>query len=329
MSLRIGIAGAGQAGERHAFGFASCDGAELIALADLDLARAQAVAEPYRARALSDWRALLDLDLDILVIALPHHLHVAGAEAAAEAGVHLLMEKPIANTMAGGRRIVEVCRDAGVQLGIGFVHRFREELQIARRWLDEGLVGTGWLARETMSGRARPDRPDWLQHRRSAGGGVLMYNAIHGIDRLRWLLGSEVAEVTAHTQRFAPDSEVEQGVAALLRFESGAVATLSSGAPSYPSLPGWETDLYGSEGQLRIRTRAWAEVSSEQRRERIDTSHLGERTPHYNFARQAAAFVAAVRGERPLAVTAADGLASLEVALAIYHSAETGSTISL
>jgi predicted dehydrogenase len=327
--LRVGVAGAGQAGERHASGFASCADAELIAVADLDLARATAVAEPYRARALTDWRDLLDLELDILVVALPHHLHLEPAEAAAAAGVHLMMEKPIANTLEEGRRIVAACERAGVQLTIGFVHRFREELQVARRWLDEGAIGTPTMARETMGGRARPDRPGWLQHKHSAGGGVLMYGAIHGVDRLRWLLASEVAEVTAHTRRFDPRAEVEQGVAALLRFDSGAVATLSSGAPPYPALPGWETDLYGSEGQLRILTRAWAELSSDRRQERVDTADIERRTPHYNFARQAEAFVTAIREQRPPAVSAEDGLKALEVALGIYRSAEAGTTVAL
>jgi predicted dehydrogenase len=329
VSLRIGVAGAGQAGERHAIGFAGCDGAEVVGVADLDLERATAVAAPHGARALTDWRDLLDLDLDVLVVALPHHLHLEPAETAAAAGVHLLMEKPIATTLDEGRRIVEVCERAGVKLTIGFVHRFREEVQAAKRWIDEGALGTPLMAHETMAGRARPDQPGWLQLRSSAGGGVLMYGGIHGIDRLRWLLGSEAVEVTAHTRRFDGEGDVEQGVAALIRFASGAVATLANSAPGYPALPGWGTDLYGSAGQLRIHTRARAELSSEGRSERIDSADLGAQSPHYNFGRQAEAFLAALRGEAPLAVTAADGLATLEIALAIYRSADLGETVTL
>ena len=129
MSLRVGIAGAGQAGDHHAVGFAATEGAEVVAIADLNESVARSVAEPCGAEVVSDWRALLDFDLDILVVALPHNLHLEPAQAAAERGVHVLMEKPLATTLEDGQRIVEVCRQADVKLTISFVHRFREELQ--------------------------------------------------------------------------------------------------------------------------------------------------------------------------------------------------------
>ncbi len=331
MSLRVGIAGAGQAGDHHAVGFAATEGAEVIAIADLNEAVARSVAEPCGAEVVSDWRALLDFDLDILVVALPHNLHLEPAQAAAERGVHVLMEKPLATTLEDGQRIVEACRQADVKLTISFVHRFREELQLARQWLDQGEIGTPQVARETMGGQRGAQQPRWIEERLASGGGVLMYGAVHGIDRLRWLLGSDVASVTAHTRRFTPGGEVEESVVALLTFASGAVATINSNSPHYRAQPRfWETELYGSKGLLRLRTRQWAEVSNDSRVERIDTHPLSEELgPHYNFGRQAAAFVAAIREDREPDVTAADGLRSLEVALAIYRSTEIGETVTL
>ena len=82
MSLRVGIAGAGQAGDHHAVGFAATDGAEGVAIADLNEELARSVADRYGARAVTDWRSMLDLELDILVVALPHNLHLEPAEAA-------------------------------------------------------------------------------------------------------------------------------------------------------------------------------------------------------------------------------------------------------
>ena len=132
MALRVGIIGAGQAGERHAVGFAACRGAELVSVADVAENRAVALANRFEATPYTDWREMFNADLDILVVSLPHNMHVAPAEASAERDVHVLTEKPIATTMADAERIVEVCKKADVNLTISFVHRFREEPQTAR-----------------------------------------------------------------------------------------------------------------------------------------------------------------------------------------------------
>ena len=131
----MGIIGAGQAGERHAVGFAATEGADVVGIADIVEGRGIALAERFGATPFTDWRHMLDAGLDILIVSLPHNLHVAPAEAAAAQGVHVLMEKPIATTIADGERIVEACKGGGVKLTISFVHRFRDELQTARRWI--------------------------------------------------------------------------------------------------------------------------------------------------------------------------------------------------
>ena len=331
MTLRVGIIGAGQAGERHAVGFATCRGANLVGMADVVEDRAAALANRFEATPYTDWRDMLEAGLDILVVSLPHNLHVAPAEAAAERGVHVLMEKPIATTLADAERIVRVCKDADVKLTVSFVHRFREELQTARGWLEQGLIGTPQVVRETMGGQRGDHLPKWVTRKEIAGGGVLMYSAIHGLDRLRWLVGSEVVKVTAEARTYSPDTEVEDGVVALLTFANGVAATLNTNAPAYRAQPAhWETELYGDKGLLRIRTRQFAEVSNDEVLEREDTAHLSDELgPHYNFARQAQAFVDAVREDKEPGITSEDGLRALELALAIYRSAEMGETVKL
>jgi predicted dehydrogenase len=329
--MHVGIIGAGQAGGRHAAGFAATGEARLVGVADLAVERASKLAEQHGARAYSDWRYLLEEPLDILVVCLPHNLHVAPAEAAAAQGVHVLMEKPLATTLADAARIVEVCRSGKVKLTVSFVHRFRDELRAMKGWLDAGEIGVPHLARETMASPRGPHHPGWLSSREMAGGGVLMYSAVHGLDRLRWLLGSEVARVTAETRRFAAEAEVEDGVTALLVFENGVSATLSASAPSYRTEPAhWDTEVWGDAGVARVRTRNWAELSNDRRLEHLTAPEVTDTAlPHYNFARQAAAFMAACREDAEPAVTGEDGLKALEVALAIYRSAETGETIQL
>ena len=328
MTLRVGIIGAGQAGERHAIGFAAARGAAVTAVADAVPARAEALAARWSAHAYDDWRAMLHC-VDAVVVCTPHNLHVEPALAAAEQGVHVLMEKPLATNMDDGRRIVDACTRAGVALGLSFVHRFRDELQTAHGWISGGAIGRPLLASEIMNAQRGAHLPRWVSEREAAGGGVLMYSAIHAIDRLIWLLGQNVAAVTAHTTCFDPGAEVEDIAAALLSFDGGATATLSSSAPVYRSDHArWETEIHGSAGMLRVRTRHWAELSSDAQVVRVEALTGGKSAQeHYNFARQAQDFTDAVAAGRPPSVTGEDGLRALAVALAIYRSAETGTTV--
>jgi predicted dehydrogenase len=273
---------------------------------------------------------MMALPLDIVVVGLPHNRHVEATEAAAQQGVHVLMEKPIATTLEDGQRIVDLCAQAGVKLTTSFVHRFRDECQAARQWLDEGHIGVPQVVREVMNAPRKPELPDWVTHRETAGGGVLMYTAIHAVDRLRWLVGSEVTTVTGHTRRWDPQSEVEDGAAALLTFDNGAVATLTTNAPAYWAQPAvWETEFFGTKGMLRIGREA-VEVSSNRLQSRLETQTSASRLgPHYNFIRQAEAFVAAIQRDEQPVITAEDGLQALRIVMALYRSADKGETVTL
>jgi predicted dehydrogenase len=328
VSVRVGILGAGQAGERHAAGFAADPRADVVAVADLDATAAARVAQRVDAEAVSTAEDLVARGIDVLVVALPHHLHLEPTRLAARRGIHVLMEKPIATTLDDADAIVDACGASGVTLSVGFVHRYREEVARAKSWLSR--AGTLQVARESMASQRTPRHPAWLT-RRGSGGGVLLYGAIHGIDRLRWFLDSDVAEVTARTHRYAPDTEVEDGVAALLGFRSGASATLTANAPLYRAQPApWETEVYGSSAMVRVRTRAWAETSSDRGQDRYETDG-DPRTaaPHYNFGRQASAFLTAVQEGASPPVTGADGVRALEVCLAIQRSAAEGRTVAV
>src|SRR4051812_12666108 len=105
MVLRIGIIGAGQVGERHAIGFAATEGAVVCAIADVVLARAEALAARYGACAYDNWQTMLESGIDAVIVCTPHNLHVEPAVAAAALGIHVLMEKPIATTLDDGLTI--------------------------------------------------------------------------------------------------------------------------------------------------------------------------------------------------------------------------------
>jgi len=330
MSARIGIIGAGKAGERQARGFHVHPDATIVGIADLDRTRAANLAAEVGATAVEDWRDLLRAGIDVLVIATPHSLHVPPVEAAAAQGVHLLVEKPIATTIDDAQRIADVAGEAGVRLAVSFVHRFREEVQRAKAWL--AAAGAPQVSRETQASRRLASDPSWLTNAALAGGGVLMYSAIHGIDRLRWFHGEEVVSVHAITRRYAPDNdEVEDGIAMVLQFESGSTATLTANSPTYATAPSvWETEVHAKHAMVRVRTREFAETAhADGTVERYDAGNDEETArPHYNFERQAADLLDAISSNREPLANVQDGVRALEVCLAAYASAARGAPVA-
>lgn len=331
MNTRVAILGAGQAGERHAIGFAHVSSVDLVAVCDAELAKAEKLTRRYGGRAYQDWRSVIDLRPDALVVALPHNLHVEPVLMAAGRGIHILLEKPIANTMEEAQRILDACHFHGVKLMLGFVHRFRDEVLAAYGWLQEGRIGTPRAIFEKFGTQGSASSPEWLRSRESAGGGVLMYGAIHGVDRMRWLVGDEISDVSAMTRSFDDSEEVEQAAAAVLSFSQGALGSLLAASPTYAAgETTWDTEIYGTTGVIRIRTRSHATLTSEDSEDRVDapqgTSNVQK---HYNFVRQAKAFIDLTADRLSSTPSGVDGIRSLEVIRAIYDSAATGQSVHL
>lgn len=141
MKLRISTLGACQVGKRHAIGFSHPKGLQIVGFADLAEERGAALAKRFGGATYTDWQRLIDAGVDIVVIGLPHDNHVAPAETAAAAAAHVVMENVIATTMADAQQIVIACQRAEIMLTVSFVHYYRGDLQRARSWIDEELVG--------------------------------------------------------------------------------------------------------------------------------------------------------------------------------------------
>jgi predicted dehydrogenase len=261
--------------------------------------------------------------VDAASACVPHNLHLDVARAAARAGVHLLMEKPIANTLEEADEMIAAVEDAGVTMMIGFVHRFRTEVLEAKRLLEDQALGPPATAIDRFCSLGGAHPPAWVWRKAQAGGGVLMYGGIHAIDRLLWLLESPVVAVHARAHNYAGFGDVEDGLVALLEFGSGASAVLFENSPPYGRPGGWSTEVFGPEGALRIQTGEWVELTAASggfRHEAEDDLH---------FHREIDEFVAAVREGREPSVPAAAGRAALEVALAVYESDARGTPVTL
>lgn len=318
--LRVGIIGAGTAGGRHAAALARLGDARTTAVADPDAVRGGALAAQFGARHFPEagdgfWQAV-----DAVCVCPPHDRLATAALAAIERGKATLLEKPMALTLADADAIIAAASRSAVPLMVGFVHRFRAEVQAARRAVLDGLVGSPAFAVEHLISGGGPT-PGWIWRRDVAGGGVLLYNGVHGIDRLRWLLGREVTSVFARATATRA-TEVEDVLVATLGFGDVSASFVQHIGP-YPLPAGWRSELYGTGGALLISpdgslVQATADRTTVLRPERDD-----------RFLFQAREFVAAVRHQRPPAVTGEDGRAALAVALALYESAATGHVVPL
>jgi len=317
-SLTVAIVGAGQVGTQHARAFSQLGASvRVLGIADVDEQRATELASTYGGRAFTRYQELLELAPDIAVICLPHNLHLGAAVDAAQAGCHVLMEKPLAHTMEDARAIVDTCLSNGVLLTVSFVHRYRTELLKAKELITGGEIGTPAVAIDSFCSQGGRHVPGWVWRKSESGGGPLMYGAIHSLDRLRWLLDSEVEEVFARSVTYSQDVDVEDGLLATLAFANGCLATLIVNSPGYVVTPrSWDTEIFGSEARIRVRTREYLEYTSDFHAYRLDV------TRDDNFGAQAREFVAAIREGREPWITGEDGLRAQEVAMAIYRSAE-------
>ena len=218
MSVRLGVLGAGIIAKSFMEAAPDVADLEVAVICDVAVDAARALAEPHQIDWVTDYRSVLQDDsIQAVYIALPHHLHEEATIAAAEAGKHILLEKPMANSLQEADRMLAAQREAGVKLMIGFTHRFHSELETAKRLIDAGELGKLTLAIDVMT--TGGVIPGWFWQQSEAGGGVLHVNGAHSFDRLRWLMGSEISEIFAYAETYDPRKTVEDStvVCAALR----------------------------------------------------------------------------------------------------------------
>jgi len=240
---RIALLGCGRIAQRiHLPTLAALGNGELVAVAETDpQTRARSLAGRPTVAAFADYRELLDrCPVDATVICLPPALHAEAAIACFERGLHVYVEKPLAATVDQADAVIRAWKRAGTVGAIGHNLRFHPLVLQLRDAIARGEVGKV-IGALTVFGASLRALPDW-KRRRESGGGVLLDLVTHHVDLLRFVLGAEVAEVTATLRTV----ETEDDTAALtLRFENGPVASL------FASLVAVEEDrvaIYGEDG---------------------------------------------------------------------------------
>ncbi|WP_420101747.1 Gfo/Idh/MocA family protein [Bosea sp. (in: a-proteobacteria)] len=223
--VRIAVVGAGLIGRRHAEHVASEPRAALSAIVDPSPAGRQE-AERLGAPWFASFAEMLAAGRpEGVVIATPNQLHVAGGLEAIEVGIPAIVEKPLADNLAGAARLVVAAERAGVPLLTGHHRRYNPMVAKAKEILDSGRLGRVL----TLSGQfwlMKPDEYFEVPWRREEGAGPILLNLIHDIDLFRYLCG-EIVSVQALSSNAVRGHAVEETAAILLRFESGALGTVT------------------------------------------------------------------------------------------------------
>jgi predicted dehydrogenase len=340
--FRFGLIGTGGIAATHAAALDESDRATLVAASGGR--RAAAFCAQHGCGHEADPEALLDRgDLDGVILCTPSGVRRGLTVAAAERGLHVLVEKPLEVSVARGRAMIEACEAHGATLGVIFQSRFAPGVEAAAEAIHAGRLGAPVLGEVQVAWHRPPayyDSAAWRGTWSLDGGGALMNQGIHAVDQLLWLLG-EATEVSARaTRRRHEGIEVEDTLVAHVTFASGALATM---AVSTACAPGWDrrTEACGTEGSLRLvddRLTVWqpadgrpapAEAMAPEGGETGAGSPgptLSDFTLHQ---RQIEDFVDAVRAGRPPRVDGREGLRSLELVTAAYRSAHDGVAVRL
>lgn len=342
--LPIGLIGCGGAAVPVAQALAGSAVARLAAVHDVDAALARDLGERYGAACVDSLDALLASEgVQAVYIAVPHHRLAALAQRALEAGKHVLVEKPMALTLADADTLIALAEARGLALGVFYEMRHTSAHQQARSLVRGGALGEVTAVRlqtvidkspdywqRGLSGRSVSP---WRASQAQAGGGVVLMNTSHALDALRDVTGLEVARVAAETETWVPGVEVEDTAAATLRFNNGAVGSLFAGA--HLAGGGEEAfDLYGTQGQLRFShlyghgpllvflRRSWGGMAA-------GVWHSLPQTPVNAYALALDDFARAVLRGRPAPTGGRDARAVLAVILALYESAASRRVIEL
>ena len=342
--LRLGVIGAGLIGRRHiATALASSD-AELCGVADTLPRDDPAVASLPCGYFASHRELLASAKPDAVIIATPNRLHVPMGIDCARAGVAMIVEKPVADTVADACALLREAKRAGVPLLVGHHRRYHAQAQEARRIVADGRLGT-LVAASVLWATRKPDAYFDATWRTTAGGGPILINLIHEIDMLRFL-GGELASVSGLVSSAMRGFEVEDSAAVMFRFAGGALGTIlctdaalspwtiEQGLGENPAFRFTGENTYrlmGTRGALDFpNLRLWtsrdpAKVGWDQPLT-VEPVKTLDRDPYLEQVRH---LRAVIEGREAPVVSGADGARTLAATLAVHESARTGAPVDL
>lgn len=346
-TIRIGLVGSQFVSTIHCEALRAVPGAEIVAVTSATEGHARAFAERHGIRHwFTDYRKMYAMpELDMVVLGLPNDLHCDATVAAAEAGKHVVCEKPLCLNLAEADRMIEACRKARVKLMYAEELCFTPKYVRLKQLVDEGALGRVHLVKQAE----KHDGPhaSWFWDVRRSGGGVAMDMGCHAIEFFRWLLGGRQGGKAAVRSVYADMGTYMHGdrtrgddSTTLVLKMDGDVTAIAEESWAKPGGMDDRAEIYGSEGVAYADLLRGNAIHTYSKRgygyaiEKAGQTQgwsftIYEEAWNYGFPQEMAHFVSCVRDDRPPLCTGEDGRAVLEVLFAAYASAGQGRRVEL
>ncbi|CAA9553715.1 MAG: NADH-dependent dyhydrogenase [uncultured Thermomicrobiales bacterium] len=314
----------------HAEGYAGCVNsiphAELVAITDDDPERGRSAAAQFGATFEPDLATLLARDdIDAVIICSENVHHKRLTLAAAEAGKHVLCEKPLATTVEDAQAMIDVCARHGVKLQTAFPVRFNAATVALHDAVRSGQIGAPLAVNARNPGTCPMS---WFVEPELAGGGAVIDHTVHVVDALRWIFDAEFTDVYAEIDTRIHDIPADDTGLLMLTMSNGVPVSLDtswSRPVNWPIWGGVEIEVIGENGVLSLD--AYSDVI--EIAEIRGPSLAWEATQVSGDPEMVSAFIDAVRNDTPPPVTGEDGLRAVQVALGAYESARTHAPVRL
>ena len=333
--FRVGVIGCGRISTTYRDVFDQLsDQIEVCIAVDKVPMRAQAFSNHFSGCAWSDQMSdLLGMELDAVHILTPHFLHAEHACACLEAGIHVLTEKPIATTLHDADLMINAAKKADRQLAVIFQNRYIEGIQEAKTLIENGAFGKLTGAWSSLTWHRPPSyyACDWKGSWEREGGGVVIDQAIHSLDLVRWLMNSPFTDVSAHIDRRVLTSiEVEDVADAAIRFENGAIYSFfatnyfTGNSPIRIEISGEKGSLLLVENKVTftLKDRERYTIAPPIHKQLEGESYWG----NYHLA-QVSAFYEDLRQGNSTQVGPEDARETLRLVLSIYEASRESGTV--
>ena len=336
--VRIALVGCGRISRNHFEAIAKVPELELVAVADKDVGRAEREGALYGVPSFGSLEAMLSaVPSDLVSICTPSGLHPQHGVLSAQAGRHVLTEKPMAISLAGADDLVQACDAAGVHLFVVKQNRLNPAIQLLKRAVDKGRFGRIYMANTTVRW-TRPqeyyDQESW-RGTWEFDGGAMMNQASHYVDLMQWLVGP-VESVLAKTATQARHIEAEDSGVAILKFRSGALGVIEVNVLTYPRNIEGSITILGEKGSVKVGGTAVNRVEHWQFESYDDDDKLVDATATnppsvYGFGHEGyyRNLLPVLRGSAQADTDGRAGRKSLELILGIYESAKTGREVPI
>jgi len=338
--IRFAIIGCGRIAPKHAESIQQIGGADLVAVCDIIEEKAQSFAKKYQADFYIDYLKVLERnDIDVVNICTSSGLHAEIGIAAAKAGKHVIVEKPMSMHLKEADELIKACKESGVKLAVCHQNRFNKSIKQLRQALEQGRFGRLTHGNATIRWNRNDDyykqatwRGTWKDD-----GGVLMNQSIHNIDLLQWMLGP-VESIFAYTARNLRKIEAEDVAVAVLKFSNGALGNIEASSTIYPKNLEETLNIFGETGTACIGGMAVNKIESwrfkedfeEEEKEIIAVQEVDPPNV-YGFGHQELILdmIGAIRENREPMINGQEGRKALEIILGIYKSVATGQPVRL